>query len=60
MQFDRRLLTRLRALREDEMQNRLKGILSREDIRNVLKRRDALLSHVATLVAEKGEAAVLF
>jgi len=59
-QFDRRLVARLRALREDDLQTRLKGILSRDDIRNVLKRRDALLSHLAKLVAEKGEAAVLF
>ncbi|HET9220042.1 MAG TPA: hypothetical protein VFR18_23890, partial [Terriglobia bacterium] len=59
-QFDRRLLNRLRAFREDELQIRLNGILGREDIRNMLKRRDALLAHFAKLVAEKGEAAVLF
>ena len=59
-QFDRRLLARLRAFREDDLQIRLKGILGSEDISNVLKRRDALLAHVAKLVAEKGEAAVLF
>jgi hypothetical protein len=59
-QFDRRLLARLRALRENELQIRLKGILGNDDIRNVLKRRDALLAHLAKLVAEKGEAAVLF
>ncbi len=59
-QFDRRLLAKLRAFREDELQIRLNGILGREDIRNMLKRRDALLAHLAKLVAEKGEAAVLF
>ena len=58
--FDRRLLAKLRALREDEVQIRLTKILSREDIKNVLKRRDALLTHLAKLVAEKGDAAVLF
>jgi hypothetical protein len=60
VQFDRRLLAKLRALREDEVQTRLNGLLSREDIKNVLKRRDALLAHLAKLVAEKGDAAVLF
>lgn len=59
-QFDRRLLAKLRALREEGLQSRVKGILSTEDIRNVLKRRDALLAHVAKLVSEKGETAVLF
>ena len=59
-QFDRRLLAKLRAFREDELQVRLNGLLGREDIRNMLKRRDALLAHLAKLVAEKGEAAVLF
>jgi hypothetical protein len=59
-QFDRRLVARLRSLRENDMQIRLNGIISRDDIRNILKRRDALLAHLAKLIAEKGEAAVLF
>jgi len=59
-QFDRRLVTRLRALREDELQARMKSSLGKEEIRNLLKRRDALMAHLAKLVAEKGEAAVLF
>ena len=59
-QFDRRLVAKLRALREKELQTRLDGILSTEEIRNILKRRDTLLAHLAKLVAEKGEAAVLF
>jgi hypothetical protein len=59
-QFDRRLIARLRAFREDDLAIRLKGILGKEDVRNLLKRRDALLAHLAKLVAEKGEAAVLF
>jgi hypothetical protein len=59
-QFDRRLVAKLRVLRENELQIRLNGILNREDIRNILKRRDALLAYLAKLVAERGEAAVLF
>jgi len=59
-QFDRRLVTKLRALREDDLETRLKGILSGEDIRNILIRRDALLAHLSKLIAEKGESAVLF
>jgi hypothetical protein len=59
-QFDRQLVTRLRSLRENDFETRLKGILNREDIRNVLQRRDALLVHLAKLAAEKGESAFLF
>jgi hypothetical protein len=57
--FDRRLVTKLQALRESELQIRLKD-LSADEVRSLLKRRDALLAHLARLVAEKGEAAVLF
>jgi hypothetical protein len=53
-------VAKLRVLRENELQIRLKGILNTEDIRNISKRRDALLAHLAKLVAEKGDAAVLF
>jgi hypothetical protein len=59
-QFDRRLLANLRALRKDELQIRLKGILGAQDMENVLKRRNALLAHYAKLAAEKGETAILF
>jgi hypothetical protein len=59
-QFDRRLVTKLRTLREDDLETRLKGILSEEDIRNILIRRDALLAHLSKLIADKGESAVLF
>jgi hypothetical protein len=57
--FDRRLVARLRALREDDLQT-LRGSLGKERIRGLLKRRDALIAHVDKLTAEKGEAAVLF
>jgi hypothetical protein len=59
-QFDRGLVTRLRTLRETDLQNRLKGVLSREEILNTLKRRDALLARLTKLIAENGEPAVLF
>jgi hypothetical protein len=58
--FDRRLVARLRALREDDLQARLKGSLGKEAILGLLKRRDALMAHLTKLTAERGEAAVLF
>jgi len=60
LRFDRRLLAKLRELSRDELQIHLKRILSAEEIENILARRDALLSHIEKLVAEKGEAAVIF
>lgn len=58
--FDRGLLAKLTELSRDELQFHLKKFLSAEDIESILTRRDALLSHVEKLVAEKGEPAVVF
>jgi tetratricopeptide (TPR) repeat protein len=60
MQFDRRLIEKLRTLSKIGLQARLEGILVKKDIENILKRRDRLLALVEQLVAEKGEAAVFF
>ncbi|MDA2924348.1 hypothetical protein MYX65_06775 [Acidobacteria bacterium AH-259-L09] len=58
--FDRHLVQRLRALDREELQGRLKGLLSNQQIESILVRRDALLAHLDKLIAERGEVRVLF
>jgi len=60
LQFDRRLVEKLRALDTTESRIRLKNILSDGEIEDLLARRNALLVHLDKLIAERGEAAVFF
>ncbi len=60
MKFDRVLIEKLRRLSKVGMQARLEGVLDMQDIENILKRRDELLTHLEQLIAEKGESAVFF
>jgi hypothetical protein len=60
MRFDRVLIEKLRRLSKVGMQARLEGVLDKQDIENILKRRDELLTHLEQLIAEKGESAVFF
>ncbi len=58
--FDRRLVARLQALDRDGLQRRFAELLGSEEIAGVLDRRDALLGHLEELIADRGEAQVLF
>lgn len=58
--FDRRLVERLRSLQLEFLSMRFGRVLLEPQIRAILARRDALLTLMAKLVAEKGEPAVLF
>jgi tetratricopeptide (TPR) repeat protein len=60
VRFDRVLIEKLRRLSKVGMQARLEGALDKQDIENILKRRDDLLTHLEQLIAEKGESAVFF
>ena len=60
VQFDRRLVEKLRHLNPAGLALRFQGILDMEAIEHLLKRRDALLSYMDQLIEEKGEAHVLF
>ncbi len=60
VQFDRRLVEKLRHLNPAGLSLRLKGILDMEAIEHLLERRDALLAHMEQLIEERGEASVLF
>ena len=58
--FSRRTLQGLRQLDEELAHEALKPWLSRSQIKTLLIRRDLILEHAERLVAEKGEARVLF
>jgi hypothetical protein len=57
---DRRLLDALRALKEADVKERTKPHLTQWEIEAMFARRDAIVAHFERLVAEKGEAAVLY
>lgn len=59
-QFDRRLVEKLRALDTSQSRLQLKSTLSDDEIESLLARRDALLARLEKLIAERGEAAVIF
>jgi hypothetical protein len=58
--FDRRLMERLRSLQPEMLSMRFGRLLLDPQVRAILGRRDALLTLMEKLIAEKGESAVLF
>jgi hypothetical protein len=58
--FDKALMERLRSLQSDILQMRFGRLLLDPQVRAILGRRDALLTWMEKLIAEKGESAVLF
>jgi hypothetical protein len=58
--FDKALMDRLRSLQADMLSMRFGRVLLEPQVRAILSRRDALLTLMEKLIAEKGEAAVLF
>ena len=59
-QFDRLLVEQLRALDRETLDGSLEELLMGGQIKGILERRDALLEHLDKLLAERGEARVLF
>jgi hypothetical protein len=59
-QFDRRLVEKLKALDTPQSRLRLKSVLGNDEIASLMARRDGLLAHLQKLLAERGEAAVMF
>lgn len=57
---DRNLLEKLRQLKEAEIKENTKPYLSKNRIRALLARRDKIVRHFETLIAQKGESAVLY
>ena len=57
---DRRLLARLRALTKDDVASRTRPYIGGAEVDAVMARRDAIVALVEKLVAERGEAQVLY
>ena len=57
---DRRLLEKLKALDGNELQEKTKRYLNREEFQGVMARRDKIVAYFQKLIAEKGEHEVLY
>jgi hypothetical protein len=57
---DRKLLTNLRALNRETLQEKLRAWLSKAEIDAVIARRDVIVGILDKQIAAKGEAAVLY
>jgi hypothetical protein len=60
VKFSRKLVDNLRKLNEAGMMGKLGKYLTAPEIRAVLKRRDLILRRMEKLIAEKGEAEVMY
>jgi hypothetical protein len=57
---DRRLMEKLRTLRENEVTEKTKGYLTKDEVSGVMARRDKIVARFQTLIAEKGEKEILY
>ena len=57
---DRQLFERLKALDPNEVTQRTKPYLTKEEIKSVMARRDKMVDYIQKLIAQKGEAEVLY
>lgn len=57
---DRRLLEKLKALNADQLAEKTKGYLTKDEVKAVMARRDKIVARFEQLVRDQGEAAVLY
>jgi hypothetical protein len=57
---DRQLFERLKALDEDELTEKTKHYLKKEEVKAVMARRDKIVAQFQKLISEKGEKEVLY
>jgi hypothetical protein len=57
---DRQLLEKLKALNGDQLAEKTKHYLTKDEVKGVMSRRDKILERFQQLISEKGEAAVLY
>ena len=60
LRIDRTLFEKMKQLTEATLSETMKGILTKNEIRPLLKRRDAIVAHYEQLIAQRGEVAVFF
>ena len=57
---DRQLLEKLKTLNANDLTERTKGYLTKDEVKAVMARRDKIVEHFQGLVSEKGEKEVLY
>jgi hypothetical protein len=57
---DRQLLEKLKALKADELAEKTKRYLTKDEVNGVMARRDKIVATFQTLIAQKGEGEVLY
>jgi hypothetical protein len=57
---DRQLLEKLKALDANQLADKTKGYLSKDEVKGVMARRDKIVERFQKLIAEKGENEVLY
>jgi len=60
IRVERTLFDKMKQLTEPALSQTMKGVLTRDEIQSMLKRRDAIVGHFEKLIAERSEAAVFF
>jgi len=57
---DRQLLEKLKALKADELAEKTKRYLTKDEVNGVMARRDKIVATFQTLISEKGEKEILY
>ena len=57
---DRQLLEKLKALDANELSQKTKGFLSKDEVKGVMARRDKIVAQFQQMISEKGEKEVLY
>jgi len=57
---DRQLLEKLKALNANDLTEKTKGYLTKDEVKGVMARRDKIVERFQKLIAEKGENEVLY
>jgi len=60
VRIERTLFDKIKQLTEPSVSQVMKGVLTRTEVRSMLKRRDAMVAHFEKLIATRGEVAVFF
>jgi len=57
---ERQLFEKLKALNANELTEKTKGYLTKDEVKGVMARRDKIVEHFQKMIAEKGEKEVLY
>jgi len=57
---DRQLLEKLKALKADELAEKIKDYLNKDEVKSLMARRDKIVAVFQTLIAQKGEKEILY